>query len=278
MNLACPRPPAVVAGPFRPADTRARHHPHAPTQGGGFTLIELLVVIAIVGVLAALLLSAVAGARRRAQSVQCLSNLRQLGVAMRLYTDDDKTGRLPADPRDGSVASWLAQLQPGLPSAADLGICPGDDYGRDRRRLGRSSYVLNLYTAADDEETLAAGGGNGGGTGGNGYPFPGPNGDPTPTYRSSRRIDLLPQPSLTFLTFEVSNLGARQGGGIGANDDHTHPSTWDLGWPHVLADIDPHRHGPTANYLFADWHVATVPAATLRDRIEHGDNFSRIDP
>ncbi len=254
----------MVAGPCRPVADRA------------FTLTELLVVIAIIGVLMALVLGAVSGARQRAQNIQCLSNLRQLGVAMRLYADDDKAGRLPADPRDGSVASWLAFLQPTLPSAADLGVCPGDDYGRDRRRLGRSSYVLNLYTAADDEETVRDNGT--GGTDPNGYPFPGPNGDPTPTYRSSRRIDLLPQPSLTFLTFEVSNLGARQGGGIGANDDHTHPSTWDLGWPHVLADIDPYRHGATANYLFADWHVATVPAATLRNRIEHGDNFSRIDP
>ncbi len=53
----------------------------------GFTLIELLVVIAVVGVLVALLLPAVQQARERARAVECLSHLRQLGIALHNYHD-----------------------------------------------------------------------------------------------------------------------------------------------------------------------------------------------
>jgi prepilin-type N-terminal cleavage/methylation domain-containing protein/prepilin-type processing-associated H-X9-DG protein len=55
---------------------------------GGFTLIELLVVIAIIAVLAALLLPALGRAKQAGQSTQCLNNVRQLQMAVHLYTED----------------------------------------------------------------------------------------------------------------------------------------------------------------------------------------------
>ncbi len=77
--------------------------PRRPHQGRlGFTLVELLVVIGIIALLISILLPTLNSARSSAQNVACLSNLRQVGTGLLLYTESSKGNTLPYGYTDGA--------------------------------------------------------------------------------------------------------------------------------------------------------------------------------
>ena len=74
----------------------------------GFTLIELLVVIAIIAILAAVLLPVLSKAKLKAQGIYCINNLKQLQLAIIMYTSDNQE-KFPENPGAGtSLQSWVA--------------------------------------------------------------------------------------------------------------------------------------------------------------------------
>lgn len=154
-------------------------HPLTKAPGGhgrraarGFTLIELLVVIAIIAILAAMLLPALARSKRKAQAIQCISNLKQLQIGWHLYAGDFNDFMVPNAPLGsttdktwcyGSTEDWhfadantnaalyrASILAPFMGNQLGVYKCPADNIASDNgpriRTYSMQSQMGNLYT------------------------------------------------------------------------------------------------------------------------------------
>jgi prepilin-type N-terminal cleavage/methylation domain-containing protein/prepilin-type processing-associated H-X9-DG protein len=103
--------------PDRPCHSNSRNH--------GFTLIELLVVIAIIAILAAMLLPVLSSAQKRAVRIECVSNLKEWGLAFHIYANDNNDS-MPAGWSDPN-GMWMIAFIPYMQSASIGGpmcFCP----------------------------------------------------------------------------------------------------------------------------------------------------------
>lgn len=91
----------------------------------GFTLIELLVVIGIIAILAAMLLPALSRARERARLVNCMSNLKQIGLAARIYAEDFN-GFMPGMSGGNSNNFFVKLVNAGYIKGQAAGKCPSE--------------------------------------------------------------------------------------------------------------------------------------------------------
>lgn len=203
--------------------------PTAPTVRA-FTLIELLVVIAIIAILAALLLPSLSRAKETARATQCLSQMRQFGLAVRLYADDnaDEFPRSQHSAFANGQQPWERALAP-LLGASDgtwtnllTGIyhCPTD------KRTTPWSYGFNVYFEL------------------------GPSDDYTGRPQTWRRVAQVPRAAATILFAENESAA-----------DHIMPNFWSS--PRDTDDLASRRHSKRANYAFVDGHSEALPLSRV---------------
>jgi len=222
-------------------------------QQSGFTMVELLVVIAILAVLAVVGTIAMQSALLRAKESRCASNLRNIGVALYLYANENG-GSFPETSHTQTLdKAWIATLEPYLGDYDETRICPADPKAKQRIAAGGTSYLLNSFLFVPETDAW------------------GESVGPT-----RNRPAAIPDLSRTILAFVCAdNWGA------GPGNDHTHSNLWSS-WSAVTADIAPGRFGggaPSeakgrANYLYADGRVQSITAAAMKQKTDSGINIA----
>src|SRR5690349_21852602 len=111
-----------------------------PAPRRAFTLIELLVVIAIIAILAAILFPVFAQARAKARQAACLSNMKQIGTAVTMYSQDYDEAIVPSENGgSGPLTSWPSLIQPYVKNA-DVFVCPAAD---ETPAFGDPAFITN---------------------------------------------------------------------------------------------------------------------------------------
>jgi prepilin-type N-terminal cleavage/methylation domain-containing protein len=217
----------------------------------GFTLVELLVVIAVIALLAAMLLPALARARGKAYSTQCLSNLKQVGVALQLYTDDNHEflpgpvwagARASYDQNSNDELIWRIATYLGSPSpcadtkVAQAFVCPA--YWRQApgltsdvtSLLGRKIYLLNDDLDPSPSNRVPP------------FGYPPAGGAPAVSPQKYSAIDNFNPRSQVFAISDVDQASPSLNPSV----------TWWTDLPNKPV------HGSVRNQVFFDWHAQSV--------------------
>lgn len=216
-----------------------------------------MVSVVLVSVLAALAAVVANSVKLKAQEVSCMNNMKNVGVALHLYTTDHG-GRYPETTHTTSHdQAWISSLEDYLGDYDTIRICPADPNRDDRLAAGGTSYVLNSFIFV---------------------PEVGPWGELLKP--ALNRPAAIPQPSRTMLAFVCSDSV-----GVGPGNDHTHSNLWN-GWGALCSDIAPGRFGgnpndPRAaegrsNYLYADGSARSIHAGEVKSKIASGINIAAL--